>query len=106
MILGVAVGSVPSVGATAVLLFGAFASLGVWAISVGSVLGAVGAMAAVFLVSRSGRALSPTQLILCGVVLSALFESVTSFLIFRGNPQARPASPRRVWPSSASRPWP
>lgn len=25
---------------------------------------------------------------LCGVVLSALFESVTSFLIFRGNPQA------------------
>ena len=73
------------------LLFGAFASLGVWAISVGSVLGALGAMAAVFLVARSGRALSPTQLILCGVVLSALFESVTSFLIFRGNPQATQA---------------
>ena len=51
-------------------------------------LGALGAMAAVFLVSRQGRTLSPTQLILCGVVLSALFESVTSFLIFRGNPQA------------------
>jgi iron complex transport system permease protein len=74
-----------------VLLFGAFASLGVWAISAGSVLGAVGAMGAVFLVSRSGRALAPTQLILCGVVLSALFESVTSFLIFRGNPQATQA---------------
>jgi iron complex transport system permease protein len=88
-LLGVSSGA--SVGATAVLLFGAFASLGAWAVSAGSVLGALGAMGAVFLVSRQGRALSPTQLILCGVVLSALFESVTSFLIFRGNPQATQA---------------
>ena len=80
-LLGVSSGA--SVGATAVLLFGAFASLGVWSLSVGSVLGALGAMAAVFMVSRTGRQLPPTQLILCGVVLSALFESVTSFLIFR-----------------------
>jgi iron complex transport system permease protein len=85
-LLGVSSGA--SVGATAVLLLGVFASLGVWAISVGSILGAFAAMAAVFAVSRSGRGLAPTQLILCGVVLSALFESVTSFLIFRGNPQA------------------
>ena len=85
-LLGISSGA--SVGATAVLLFGAFASLGVWAISFGSVLGALAAMSAVFLVSRTGRQLAPTQLILCGVVLSALFESVTSFLIFRGNPQA------------------
>ena len=85
-LLGVSSGA--SVGATAVLLFGAFASLGVWSLSAGSVLGALAAMAAVFLVSRTGRQLGPTQLILCGVVLSALFESVTSFLIFRGNPQA------------------
>jgi iron complex transport system permease protein len=88
-LLGVSSGA--SVGATCVLLFGAFASLGAWAISAGSVLGALGAMGAVFLISRQGRTLSPTQLILCGVVLSALFESVTSFLIFRGNPQATQA---------------
>jgi iron complex transport system permease protein len=88
-LLGVSSGA--SVGATAVLLLGAFASLGVWAISVGSVLGALAAMASVFLVSRTGSSLSPTQLILCGVVMSALFESVTSFLIFRGNPQATQA---------------
>jgi iron complex transport system permease protein len=88
-LLGVSSGA--SVGATAVLLFGAFAWLGAWAVSAGSVLGALGAMGVVFLVSRQGRALSPTQLILCGVVLSALFESVTSFLIFRGNPQATQA---------------
>jgi len=85
-LLGVSSGA--SVGATAVLLLGAFASLGVWAISAGSILGALAAMAVVFAVSRSGHGLAPTQLILCGVVLSALFESVTSFLIFRGNPQA------------------
>jgi iron complex transport system permease protein len=88
-LLGVSSGA--SVGATAVLLLGAFAALGVWAISVGSVLGAVVAMAAVFLVSRRGRQLAPTQLILVGVVLSAMFESVTSYLIFRGNPQATQA---------------
>jgi iron complex transport system permease protein len=85
-LLGISSGA--SVGATTVLLFGAFAALGIWAISVGSVIGAFVAMATVFLVSRTGRQLAPTQLILCGVVLSALFESVTSFLIFRGNPQA------------------
>jgi iron complex transport system permease protein len=85
-LLGVSSGA--SVGATAVLLLGVFASLGVWAISAGSILGAMAAMAAVFAVSRSGRGLAPTQLILCGVVMSALFESVTSYLIFRGNPQA------------------
>jgi iron complex transport system permease protein len=85
-LLGVSSGA--SVGATLVLLFGAFASLGIWALSVGSVLGAMAAMAAVFFVSRTGRQLAPTQLILCGVVLSAMFESVTSFLLFKGNPQA------------------
>jgi iron complex transport system permease protein len=85
-LLGISSGA--SVGATAVLLFGAFASLGIWAVSFGSVLGALCAMAVVFLVARTRRQLAPTQLILVGVVLSALFESVTSFLIFRGNPQA------------------
>jgi iron complex transport system permease protein len=88
-LLGVSSGA--SVGATAVLLFGVFASLGVWALSLGSVLGAMGAMATVFVVSRSGRQLAPTQLILCGVVLSAMFEAVASFLLFKGNPQATQA---------------
>ena len=100
-LLGVSSGA--SVGATAVLLFGAFASLGVWAISAGSVLGALGAMAAVFLVSRQGRALAPTQLILCGVVLSALFESVTSFLIFRATRRPRSRCCSGCWDRSAWR---
>jgi iron complex transport system permease protein len=85
-LLGISSGA--SVGATAVLLFGAFASLGLWALSFGSILGALGAMVAVFVVSRQDGRLAPLQLTLCGVVLAGLFESVTSFLIFRGNPQA------------------
>jgi iron complex transport system permease protein len=85
-LLGISSGA--SVGATTVLLFGAFASLGLWALSFGSILGALGAMIAVFVVSRQDGRLAPLQLTLCGVVLAGLFESVTSFLIFRGNPQA------------------
>jgi iron complex transport system permease protein len=85
-LLGISSGA--SVGATAVLLFGAFASLGLWAVSAGSILGALVAMAAVFAVARQGGSIAPTQLILCGVVMAAFFEAITSFLIFRGNPEA------------------
>jgi iron complex transport system permease protein len=85
-LLGVSSGA--SVGATAVLLFGALAGLGLWALSVGSVLGALAAMVLVFVVAQQGGRLVPTQLLLVGVVMSAMFAAVTSFLLFRGNPQA------------------
>lgn len=85
-LLGVSSGA--SVGATAVLLFGALSGLGLWAISTGAVLGALAAMILVFLVAQSGGQLAPTQLLLVGVVLSAMFAAVTSFMLFRGNPQA------------------
>jgi ABC-type enterobactin transport system permease subunit len=51
-LLGISSGA--SVGATSVLLFGAFVSLGLWALSFGSILGALGAMILVFVVSRQG----------------------------------------------------
>ncbi len=85
-VLGVSSGA--SVGATTVLLFGALASLGMWALSVGAMLGALVAMVLVFAVAQQGGSLAPLQLTLCGVVLAGLFESITSFLIFRGNPEA------------------
>ena len=85
-LLGVSSGA--SVGATSVLLFGVFSGLGLWALSTGAILGALVAMVLVFLVARQGGSLAPLQLTLCGVVLAGLFESITSFLIFRGNPQA------------------
>jgi len=85
-LLGVSSGA--SVGATAVLLFGSLAGLGLWALSVAAIGGALAAMVIVFLVSQRGGQLAPTQLILTGVVLAALFSSITSFLLFKGNPQA------------------
>ena len=85
-LLGVSSGA--SVGATAVLLFGSLAGLGLWALSVGAVAGALVAMVLVFVVSQRGGQLAPNQLILSGVVLAAMFSSVTSFLLFKGNPQA------------------
>lgn len=85
-LLGISSGA--SVGATAVLLFGALGGLGTYALATGSVTGALVATASVFAIARSGRQLAPTQLILTGVVMSALFESLASYLLFRGNPQA------------------
>ena len=85
-LLGVSSGA--SVGAAAVLLFGVFASLGLWALSVSSIAGALLAMLAVFAVARESGQLTPTRLVLCGVALAAMFEALTSFLLFRGNPQA------------------
>jgi iron complex transport system permease protein len=85
-LLGISSGA--SVGATAVLLFGALASFGLWALSIGSILGALAAMLAVFAVSREGGQLTPTRLILGGVTMAALLQAVTSFLVFRGDPHA------------------
>jgi iron complex transport system permease protein len=85
-LLGISSGA--SVGATAVLLFGALSGLGLWALSTGAVLGALGAMVLVFAVTQRNGQLAPTQLLLTGVVLSAMFSSITSFLLFKANPQA------------------
>jgi len=88
-LLGVSSGA--SVGATGVLLFGVLASLGVWALSVGSIAGALVATVLVFAVARESGQLTPTRLLLCGVALAAMFEALASFLLFRGNPQATDA---------------
>ena len=88
-ILGISSGA--SVGATAVLLFGAFSALGLWALSVGSVAGALVAMLVVSVVAVDGGQLTPTRLVLCGVALSAVFTAMSSFLIFQANPQAAQA---------------
>lgn len=88
-LLGVSSGA--SVGATAVLLFGVFSGLGLWALSAGGILGASVAMALVYLLSQRRGHVSPTQLLLCGVVLASMFASVTSFLLFKANPEGTQA---------------
>lgn len=85
-LLGVSSGA--SVGATAVLLFGALTALGLWALETGAILGALGAMIIVFVLARQGGQLAPLQLTLSGVVMAGLFGAITSFMIFKANPQA------------------
>lgn len=86
-LLGVSSGA--SVGATAVITTGAFAGAGVWALSVGALLGALGAALLVFGIAMAQGGLTPLRLVLTGAVLSSAFSALASFLVFRSaDPQA------------------
>ncbi|ABA24864.1 transport system permease protein (plasmid) [Trichormus variabilis ATCC 29413] len=80
-ILGVSSGA--SVGAVLVILFGVFASLGIYAVSVGAFLGAMLSFVVVFLLAQRQGRISSTRLILAGVAISYLFSAVTSFLTLK-----------------------
>ncbi|GAA1287366.1 iron ABC transporter permease [Saccharothrix xinjiangensis] len=89
-LLGVSAGA--GVGATLVIVVGVFGGLGVWALSAGALTGAVLASLLVFGVSVAQGGLTPLRLVLTGVVLSAAFSSVSSFLVFVGDePEATQA---------------
>lgn len=79
-LLGISAGA--GVGATLVIMFGVLASLGIWALSLGALIGAMVAGAAVFGVSMAQGGLTPLRLILTGVVMASAFSSVSSFLVF------------------------
>lgn len=79
-ILGVSSGA--SVGASAVVAFGVFSSLGVYALSAAAFLGAIGASAIVYFLARSRGGLVPLRLILTGVVLAYGFQAIMSLIIF------------------------
>ena len=79
-ILGVSSGA--SVGATTVVAFGVFASLGVYALSLAAFLGALGASVLVYLAARSSGGLSPLRLVLVGVALAYGFQAVMSVMVF------------------------
>lgn len=79
-LLGISAGA--GVGATLVIMFGVFASLGIWALSLGALLGALGATLLVFGISLAQGGLTPLRLILTGVVMAAAFSSISSFLVF------------------------
>lgn len=93
-LLGVSSGA--SVGATAVLTFGFFSSLGLYALSSGALIGALIATAVVYLVTMAQGGLTPLRLILSGVVLSSAFSALASFLVFKG-PDARAAQGVMFW---------
>lgn len=93
-LLGVSAGA--SVGATAVITFGIFSGFGLWAISVGALLGALAAALTVYLVAIAQGGLTPIRLVLSGVVLSSAFSAVASFLVFKG-PDPRAAQSVLFW---------
>ncbi|MFY0405491.1 FecCD family ABC transporter permease [Solicola sp. PLA-1-18] len=79
-LLGVSAGA--GVGATLVIALGVLGGLGVWALSVGALLGALAASVLVFGISIAQGGLTPLRLVLTGVVMSSAFSSVSSFLVF------------------------
>ncbi|WP_420113266.1 FecCD family ABC transporter permease [Pseudactinotalea sp.] len=79
-ILGVASGA--SVGAVTVSLFGAFSALGIYAVSTGAFLGAIGATILVYTIATGRLGVSPLRLVLTGVALSFGFQAVMSVMIY------------------------
>ncbi|GAA3761141.1 iron complex transport system permease protein [Spinactinospora alkalitolerans] len=79
-ILGVSSGA--SVGAVAVGAFGILTALGVYAVSAGAFLGALGATALVYLISSAGGGVTPLRLVLTGVALSFGFQAVMGVIVY------------------------
>ncbi|MFC5722624.1 FecCD family ABC transporter permease [Streptomyces gamaensis] len=79
-VLGISSGA--AIGANAVLLFGALASLGVWALSAAAFSSALGAMALVYLAARTPQGLTPLRLVLTGSAMYYGFSAVTTLMVF------------------------
>lgn len=93
-LLGVSAGA--SAGAAAVLTVGAFSGFGTAALQVGALLGALTAAFIVYAVARVQGGLTPIRLVLSGVVLSAGFAALASFLVFVSD-QPRAAEQVMFW---------
>ncbi|MCQ0025259.1 iron ABC transporter permease [Streptomyces somaliensis DSM 40738] len=79
-VLGISSGA--AVGANAVLIFGAFGALGVWALSTAAFLSALAAMALVYAIARTPRGLTPLRLVLTGTAMYYGFSAATTFMVF------------------------
>ncbi|WP_258055655.1 iron ABC transporter permease [Streptomyces sp. Ru62] len=93
-VLGISSGA--AVGANAVILLGALAGLGVWALSVSAFASALGAMALVYAVARSPHGPTPLRLILTGTALAYGFEAVTTVMVF-GAARGEAARSAMMW---------
>ncbi|GGX55400.1 FecCD family ABC transporter permease [Streptomyces fructofermentans] len=93
-VLGISSGA--AVGANAVILLGAFAGLGVWALSVSAFVSALAAMALVYAVARSSHGLTPLRLVLTGTALAYGFEALTTVMVF-GAARGEAARSAMMW---------
>ncbi|MBH5335606.1 iron ABC transporter permease [Streptomyces pactum] len=79
-VLGISSGA--AVGANAVLLFGAFTGLGVWALSSAAFVSALAAMALVYAAARTPQGLTPLRLVLTGTAMYYGFSAITTLMVF------------------------
>ncbi|WP_017610241.1 FecCD family ABC transporter permease [Nocardiopsis xinjiangensis] len=79
-VLGVSSGA--SVGAVMVGVLGAFSVLGVYAVSAGAFLGALGATLLVYAASAGRGGVTPLRLVLTGVALSFAFQAVMGVVVY------------------------
>lgn len=93
-LLGISSGA--SVGATAALTTGALAGLGLYAVSTGALLGAVGSALLIWLIATAQGGLTPIRLVLSGVVLSSGLSAIASLLVFLSD-DARAANSVMFW---------
>lgn len=84
-ILGVSSGA--SVGATMVILLGAFSFFGAYALSFAAFLGAILAVIVVFLLARVDGRTSVIRLLLAGIAVSMVFAAITNFLLMTSKQQ-------------------
>lgn len=78
-ILGVSSGA--SVGATLVILMGAFSLFGQYALSGAAFIGALVSVILVYFVSQVGGRISGVRLLLAGIAISMVLSAVTSFIV-------------------------
>ncbi|WP_168581787.1 FecCD family ABC transporter permease [Gephyromycinifex aptenodytis] len=85
-LLGISAGA--AVGATAVITFGALSSLGIYALSLGALMGALGSAMLVYLIAMAQGGLNPLRLVLSGVVMGSALSSIASFMVFLSDDRA------------------
>ncbi|WP_246589660.1 FecCD family ABC transporter permease [Desertibacillus haloalkaliphilus] len=78
-ILGVSSGA--SVGATLVIILGAFHILGQYALTFAAFIGALCSVLFVFLLAQVGGRISTVRLLLAGVAVSMMLSAVTNFIV-------------------------
>lgn len=89
-ILGISSGA--TTGAVMVIVMGGIPILGINSPAVGAFAGALITSLVVFMLASRNGGMSSTRLVLIGVSISALFSSVTSFIIFTASDQNKVTS--------------
>jgi len=92
-ILGVSSGA--ATGAVVVMRWGLI-GLGAFTLHIAAFLGALGTLAIVFWVARTGGRITPTRLVLAGVAISAVLSALTSLLVLT-SPDPQLASRVLFW---------